>query len=147
MGATILRPHKDLSDILARTHRFRAVDRVGLFALAKDVTRLTADSIDASELQKHFALAKNEKLGSLKSLERLLATKIQPDLARKMLAPLAGIYDLRLADAHLPKETVNESLALVGIDENAPFIHQGYQLLYACVGSFCGIAQVIEKEW
>lgn len=147
LGATILRPHKDLVEILTRTHRFRAVDCAGLFALAKDVTRLTADSIDASVLQKHFAMGKNETLGSLKSLERLLATKLQPDLAHKMLGPLAGIYELRLADAHLPRETVNESLALVGIDESISFIHQGYQLLDACVRSLCYIAQTIEQEW
>jgi hypothetical protein len=147
LGATVIRSHKYLPDILARTHRFRAVDRVGLFALAKDVTRLTADSIDAAVLQKNFALAKDEKLGSLKSLERLLSTKIQADRARKMLGPLAGIYDLRLADAHLPKETVDESLALVGIVEGAPFIHQGYQLLHSCVDCLNDIAQVIDKEW
>lgn len=147
LGATILRPHKDLPVILQRSHRFRALDRHGLFALAKDVTRLTADSIDAIELQKHFSLAKGEKLGSIKSLERLLATKIEPGVARKLLGPLAGIYDLRLADAHLPADTIQDSLALVGIDEAVSFVHQGCQLLHACVTSLIEIAKIIEDKW
>ncbi len=147
LGATILRPHKDLPAILQQCHRFRALDRHGLFSLAKDVTRLTADSIDALALQKHFALTKGQKLGSIKSLERLLATKIEPVTARKMLGPLAGIYDLRLADAHLSGANIKDSLALVGIDDSAPFICQGYQLLHACVTTLIQIAKVIEEMW
>ena len=46
LGVSILRQHDQIPEILSRTHRFRAVDRPGLFALAKDLARLTADSLD-----------------------------------------------------------------------------------------------------
>lgn len=147
LGAIILRPHNDLSIILHRCHRFRALDRHGLFALAKDLARLTADSIDAAELQKHFPLAKGERLGSLKSLERLLGSKTEPNTAHELMGPLAGIYELRLADAHLSGSNIKDSLALVGIDESAPLVHQGYQLLNACVTSLFEITNLVKENW
>lgn len=147
LGFRLFRPHDDYDDILSRVHRFRALDRVGLFSLAKDVARLVADSIDAASIQKHVVPPKGEKWGSLKSLEKLLANKIDPALARSLLTPLVGTYNLRLADAHLPSSETDAALALVGIDEQLPHVWQGEQLLSACVDSLYKIAQVIRDEF
>ena len=147
LGFRLFRPHDDYDDILSRVHRFRALDRAGLFALAKDVARLVSDSIDAASIQKHVVPPKGEKWGSHKSLEKLLASKIDPALARSLLTPLVGTYNLRLADAHLPSSETDEALAQVGINEKLPPVWQGAQLLSACVGSLYRIAEVLRNEF
>jgi hypothetical protein len=144
LGITLIRQHDQIPDLITRAHRFRATDKEGLFALAKDLARLTADSIDAAVLQKLVAPPKGTKWGSLKSLENLLATRINPNHARTLLSPLVGIYELRHADAHLASREAGEALSLVRVDQNAPYVTQGYQLLHACVSSIYGICQVIE---
>jgi hypothetical protein len=128
-----LRNHRDIADLVRRAHRFRATDRAGLLSLAKDLARLTADSLDAAAIQKRLKPPKDPKWGSLKSLEHLLATQVGSDEARAVMGSLFGIYDLRLADAHLPSREVDDALDKVGIDKAAPYAFQGYQLMRACV--------------
>src|SRR5215510_13695633 len=52
LGIMIIRQHDQIAELIAHAHRFRATDKEVLFALAKDLARLTADSIDADALQK-----------------------------------------------------------------------------------------------
>jgi hypothetical protein len=143
-GFPIFRHHDSTESILSRTHRFRATDAAGLFALAKDVARLTADRIDVSALQKLVLPPKGELWGSLKSLEKVLGTVTGPEQARLMTAPLVGAYELRLGDAHLPRGEIAESLRLAGVDASARPIHQGEQLLSSCVSSLYEIAAVLD---
>lgn len=134
-GAALFREHEERAAILSRVHRFRAVDRNGLFSLAKDMARLTADSIDVAELQKVVAPPKKEKWGSLKSLENVLASISAPDEARGLMTPLVGVYELRLGDAHLPGSKLDEALEMVNIDNSMPSVLQG-----ACLIENCAIA-------
>jgi hypothetical protein len=143
LGITIIRQHDQIPDLIARAHRFRATDKEGLFALAKDLARLTADSLDADALQKLVAPPKGTLWRSLKSLENLLATRIDPNRARMMLSTLVRIYELRHADAHLASREFSDALSLVRVDQNAPYVIQGCQLLHACVSSICDICQVL----
>jgi len=143
---SIIRQNNNIPDLIAHIHRFRAIDKAGLYALAKDIARLTADSIDAAAIQTIVSPQKGTKWGSLKSLENLIALKIDPKIARAMLGPLFGIYELRHADAHLPSSEIDAARALVDVDQNLPFILQGYQLLCACVDSIYGIAGVL-RQW
>ena len=143
--APLFRYHSIYDELVVKTHRFRAIDEAGLYELAKDVARLTADSIDAAALQQHAHPPKGEKWGSLKSLEKLLALKVEPATARKLLTPLAGTYDLRLADAHLPSSKTQEALALVGIDPSLPYVWQGHQLLEACAKAIFQIITVLNE--
>jgi hypothetical protein len=69
-------------------------------------------------------LAKGEKRGSLKSLERVLATVIAPEDAHRLTAPLFGVYDLRLGDAHMRSSQINEAFELVGVDQSLSSIRQ-----------------------
>ena len=148
LGLThLIRAHRDSADLMARAHRFRATDQNGLFALAKDLARLTADSFDASQLQRVVAPPKNEKWSSLKSLEKTLATKVGDEKARELMGPLFGIYELRLADAHLAAEDVESSIRLAGVDERSPFVTQGYQLLHSFVGTIYRVCKVIEEQF
>ena len=144
---TLRRQHDYVAELIPHIHRFRATDRKGLFALAKDLARITADDIDARQLQTIVAAPEGERWGSLKSLEKVLATKIDPAAARAMLGPLVGVYELRMADAHLPSDAVNDALLLIGVDDAAPFVMQGYQLLDAAVSAICQVGAVIEAEW
>lgn len=146
LGITLLRDHAYIPELIEKSHRFRAIDKAGLYALAKDVARLTADSIDAAAIQTIVSPPKGTKWGSLKSLENLIATKIDPRIARSMLGSLVGVYELRHGDAHLPGEVVDEGLDLIGIDQRLPYVHQGHQLLHSCVSSIYGIADVL-RHW
>jgi len=146
VGIAVFRPHSDFPTLLRCAHRFRAMDRASLLSLAKDLARLTADSFDATALQKRVRPPSGERWGSLKSLEKLLATQIGVDQARAAMGPLFGIYELRLADAHLPASELDEALEKVGINQSAPYVVQGYQLLDACVGTLYAIIKVVE-DW
>ena len=148
MKITLRRQHDYVAELIPRIHRFRAIDRKGLFALAKDLARITADDIDKRKLQAIVAPPKGECWGSLKSLEKVLATKIDPANARSMLGPLVGVYELRLADAHLPSDdAVDDAMRLIGVDDASPFVVQGYQLLHAAVAAIYQIGTVIEAKW
>ena len=50
-GFSVLKPHRETDRLIRVSHRFRATDRAGLYALAKDLARLTADSLDAARIQ------------------------------------------------------------------------------------------------
>lgn len=147
LGISLFQENDQIPSLVARTHRFRATDREGLYALAKDLARLTADCISTKALHSLVPPPKNEKWGSLKSLERVLATKIPPGTAREVLGPLVGTYELRNADAHLSSQQHTEALRLVNISEGAPYITQGYQLIHSCVSALCTISEVIESRF
>jgi hypothetical protein len=80
-GFELFRKHDQWKNLIAHIHRFRSTDETNFFALAKDVSRLTADSIDLSELKKIAIPPKGERWGSLKSLEKVLARHSNPALA------------------------------------------------------------------
>lgn len=145
LNISIFGDHEFVRELLPTIHRFRAVDSSGLYALAKDVARLTADSLDAAAMQTIVHPPKGTKWGSLKTLENLLASKIGSNSARSMLSALVGAYELRHADAHLPSSDLDDALALLKVDKSLPTIFQGYQLLDACVSSIYGVAEVLRK--
>lgn len=145
-GIVALRPHRDIPDLLRCAHRFRAIDQAGLLSLAKDLARLTGDSFDAAAIQTRVRPPDGEKWGSLKSLEHLLATQVGAEAARALMGPLFGIYELRLADAHLSTSELDEALEKAGVDKAAPYVVRGYQLLHACVGTLYAIIKIVE-EW
>ena len=95
----LFRSHELVSELLERAHRFRAVDENGLFSLAKDLNRLIVERIDSGALRTHITPPNGEKWGSLKLLENLLALKYKNGFARKLLTPLVGVNELRVADA------------------------------------------------
>jgi hypothetical protein len=145
LGFVLFREHEQFNTVLARTHRLRATDRAGFFALAKDLARLTADTLDGSALQTIVAPPKGVKWGSLKALENLLARKIGAEEARRLMGPLFGTYDLRLADAHLTSNEVEEAFTLVGVDQALPYVTQGCQLLRTCVTCLEEVLRILQQ--
>lgn len=129
-GIPLFRSHSSRADIFAAVHRFRALDQQGVFALAKDISRLIVEAIDTAELHRIAPPVKgNSGTGSLKSLERVLATITNPTKARDALTHLVGIYELRGADAHLPSAELDQAFNLAGVDNSAPPLQQGLQVL------------------
>lgn len=143
-GLRMFREHKEIASLLSRCHRFRSIDKNGLLSLAKDIARLTADSIDGAALQKVVS-ATSGKVASLKALENAIASKSDQSEARSLMGPLFGIYELRLADAHLPGD-LEAAFKLAGIDEREPFVMQGFQLLDSCVSTLYAIANLLKAK-
>ncbi|MEX2302323.1 MAG: hypothetical protein WD733_15385, partial [Bryobacterales bacterium] len=144
LGFRLFREHDEFEAIIARTHRFRSTERGGFFALAKDVARLTADSIDVSGLHKIAPPPADKKQGSLKSLEAVLALKVGADEARRLVGPLFGVLELRHADAHLPSKELGDAFGLVGVNPDHTFVIQGKRLLQACSTALFEIREALE---
>lgn len=129
-GRPLLRTHDSVPALLRRLHRFQAVEPDGLLELAKDATRLFVERLDVDAIAAQLSLTKGEKRpGSLKLLETLLAGFSTEAEAQKTMAPLFGIYDLRLADAHLGSSRIDSGLSRAGVDTKLPSPMQGRQLL------------------
>jgi hypothetical protein len=143
LGFALFRAHERFQSLACEAHRFRSTDRGSFFSLAKDLARLTADAIDTAAIQKVVAPPKGEKWGSLKSLEALIALKVGPARAHTLLGPLFGVYELRQADAHLPTSDADSALGLVKVDQRAPFVTQGYQLLHSYVSSLYSLGEAL----
>lgn len=145
-GQSLFREHKDVNDIVEKIHRFRAKDRDGLLVLSKDVNRVVSDRLNLSLLNQVAPSAKTERRGSLKSLQAALATLAPEETARAAVAPLVGVYELRLGDAHLPSSETEESFQLIPIDQAVHPIQQGFQLIGGVVTSLQNIAALIEEN-
>lgn len=143
IGSPLFRPHASTEKLVGSISRFRALEPDGLFSLAKDLMRVVADRIDTAALQKIVPPHKGEKWGSLKSLEKYLATIISPEDARTVVGPLFGAYDLRLADAHLPKEELTKAYDLTRIDPTSPPLEQGYELIVAVASALINVGRVM----
>lgn len=130
-GTPLFRTHHAAEEIVESIHRFRAVDKTGLLSLAKDLARLVADRIDVNALRRIIAPPAGEKWGSLKSLEKALGSQIEAERASAIVAPLFGIYELRVGDAHLPSTEINSAMTKARVDQTTPFVEQGAQLIYS----------------
>jgi len=144
-GWPLLREHARMKEIVSSIHRYRALDESGFLALAKDIARLTADSIDAARLQSLFPISKGDKLASLKSLERGLGTLVSSEVARSAMTVLVGVYDLRLGDAHLPSEKLQEAFELADVSEEEPPLFRAAHLIHNVTSALFRIATIIEN--
>jgi hypothetical protein len=141
-GFRLFKAHDEFARIAARCHRFRSVDQPGMLALAKDVCRITADLIDKQAIHE-VALPPDRKIGTLKSLEFLVAGRIGERAAADLMSPLFGLWELRLADSHPPTGDLDESLAKLRIDSDDPWVLRGLQLLDATVATLWNVRDVL----
>jgi len=143
-GTHLFTNHEHVSAVIANCDRFRATNEAGFLALAKDLARITADSIDIAPLHKISPpLAGGQGRGSLASMQRVLTTIVGPEESRRLMSPFVGVYDLRLGDAHLPSATLAEAMALAEIDENQSWLRKGQQLLHCVVSALFAIEAVV----
>jgi hypothetical protein len=134
-------------NILQNIHRFRALSLDGLFSLSKDVSRVSIDIFNTTDLKKLVQPQKEEKLGSLKLLEKLLATKIDPKFASEVMSPFHGVYNLRICDSHFPSDELDEFFNELQINKTDPFVLQGQTLLSTVVNCIYLIIDIIDKEF
>ena len=145
-GFEVIRSHPDQERLFRSIHRFRAIDESGFYSLAKDVARMTADSIDSRGLQAIVPVPQGQKRGSLKSLESALGTVVNARDAVRIMTPLFGAYDLRLADAHLPTSDIEDAFERVSAERTTPWIKQGECLLHAVVSSLTAIGVAFAND-
>lgn len=109
--------------------RFSSIDQASLLRLAKEVIRVFSERLNKSELKKLSTHPKKKDLGSNKLLEDILAQKIGTDKAHEIFGVIAGVYDMRIGDAHPTSSKISDALKLAKIDENNSFLRQGEQLI------------------
>jgi len=119
----------DDSAVMRQVSRFASKDRDSLLRLAKDLIRIFSDRLDVRELRKLSTHADKGKLGSNRLLQDVLAQKVGAEKARNVCGPIAGTYEMRLGDAHPTSSAIGDALKLAGVDESAPFLKQGEQLI------------------
>jgi hypothetical protein len=65
-------------------------------------------------------------------------------MARRAMSSLFGIYDLRLADAHLPPEELADAYARAGTDGASRPIFQSLPMLHMLVNALHEIATLLK---
>jgi hypothetical protein len=142
LGSDLFRGHPSDQAISRKIHRFQATSLGGFYLLCKEITRFLIERIDMDLLKR----LKNEdaKLGTLKRLENIL-TALGYD-GRQMMGVLVGVYDLRLADAHLPStDKVTDAMKLVGVDYEKAKLYSGKQLIENINVSLAQIKEAFDK--
>jgi hypothetical protein len=145
-GVRLITEHTEADQIIARSHRFRATSKEGLFELAKDLHRLVGERVDISAIKKILKPINDEASGSLKSLERLLALEVGDSLAYKIMGPFHGVYTLRNSDSHLPSGELQAAYKLCGIDENQPLVIQGLEMIDTYVSALYTVCKVLKPR-
>ncbi len=145
LGFPLLRENDEFHKIIKKCHRFRSLNFEGLCGLAKDLARVTADSIATSSLQKIVTPPEKEKWGSLKTMEKYLSTLTSEEEAHAIMGPLFAIYELRTADAHMPGKDYIKQLASLSVNSKESFVFQAYQMLGICVNSIYNIVDIIKS--
>ena len=127
-GVAFLRDHPEIEELKCEIHRFRATDENGLRSLAKDIVKVSIERINKKSLVNALGGSKSE-LGTLKLLQALLAKYTDETYAYNRMTPLFGVYELRVADAHLSSADVEDCYAKLGVDRSAPFVKQAEMLI------------------
>lgn len=142
-GKPLFTPHPAIEDIIGGIHRFRALEETGLLELAKDLARVTVESLDGSALSVLADPPPKMKAGSVKHLEAALQKEVSQDDARAITKVLVGINELRQAAAHLPSSGFAKAYGLVGIDEQSELdVVKGRLMLESLVDSLVKMVQV-----
>jgi len=136
----------DRTEAMKQVSRFASKDQSSLLRLAKELVRVFSDRLDVRELRKLSTHANKDKLGSNKLLEDVLAQKIGHEKARKVFGPIAGVYDMRVGDAHPTSSKIGDALKLAGIDGSNTYLKQGEQLISNFGQSIWWIGKLLFEE-
>lgn len=139
-GENLLNNEK-IDEILKKINRFISIEKDGLYVLAKDIARVTADSFSNSLLKRVLGNKKEYKdLGSLKLLRELLSSKIPKSTAEKIMEPLDASYLLRISDAHIPsREQIDAALKSLKINSDTNDVEKGRILIHECTTCLASI--------
>lgn len=109
--------------------RFASKDQASLLRLAKELVRVFSDRLDVRTLRKLSDHPEKDKLGSNKLLQSILAKKAGEERAKEIFGVIAGVYDMRLGDAHPTSAKIGDALKLAGINTSLSHLRQGEQLI------------------
>ena len=140
----IFREHNEVKSLERQLHRFVALDESGLRRLSKDIVKFTIERLEKESLRR--ILGVKDSIGTLKLLEKLLASVTSDDFAKLHMAPLFGVYDLRGADSHLASGNIECSYKRIGIDREKPYVVQGAMLLKNVANTIGEIGIYIKKS-
>lgn len=144
-GKQLFGAHHALDQIFPRIHRFRALEKSGVLELAKDLARVTVESLDGDALSVLAPTPKGMKSGSVKHLEAALQKNTSFEQARALTKVLVGINELRQADAHLPSSEFAQAFDLVGVNQQTDPVTQGRQMLESLIESLAQMGEVISR--
>jgi len=140
-GRELIKRHASSEDISKEIHRFHATSLEGFYSLCKEITRFLIERIDIDLLKK--IKTETDSLGSLKRLQHIL-TALGFD-GRKLMGVFVGVYELRLADAHLPSSTdIEDAMALVGVDYDVEELGAGKLLLQNLNNALADLKNALE---
>jgi len=139
-GRSLFRRLPSPDQLVTSLHRFRSLDLASLCTLAKDVTRHISDNFDL-DLLKQLKPNEPKDLKSLKRIERLLTASGHN--GRTLIGPLAGVYELRLADAHDKTLNLPSTFKLIGIDDNGYYPIMGKHLIYSAASVLEHLARIL----
>lgn len=110
-------------------NRFSCIDQASLLTLAKELIRVFSERLNQEALRELSSHKDKKILRSNKLLESILADKVGAEKAREIFGVIAGVYDMRIGDAHLASSKVDSALQLAGIDESQSYLKQAEQLI------------------
>jgi len=141
-GRELLKRHVSSENISKKIHRFHATTLEGFYSLCKEITRFLIERIDVDLLKQIKTEADSPQ--SLKRLERIL-TAFGYD-GRQLMGALVGVYELRLADAHLPSSTdIEDAMRLVAVDYDVDKLSAGKRLLQNLNNALADIKNALES--
>ena len=82
----------------------------------------------------------------MKSLEKYLSTVVSEEEARRIMGPLFGAYELRIADAHYSSKNVEDAFKILDIDTKMSRLDQGYRLIEKVAHTILRIGDAIVIE-
>lgn len=99
-------------------NRFRVSNISDAYSLAKDISKITVEIINAKEIKKFFNIT--EDLKSLKLVEKVLEKIIGEKDSKAKMCPIFAIYDLRNFDAHVKtnRNDIENAFERLGININ-----------------------------
>ncbi len=113
LGRSLLKEHTEADNMLQNIQRFHERSMKGICFLCKELTRLIIERIDVA-LLKELDPDADKKLGSIKRVDSFLTSK--GFNGRQVTAPLVGVYEMRLGDAHLLSKDMDEAMKLLGLE-------------------------------
>ncbi len=144
-GKPLFFEHEYCDKLFGKCHRFRAIERSGLYELAKDLYRLTIERVDPSALSAVVTPQKGEEQKTINHLQKVLETCRDAQEARKIVSSIRGLNRLRQADAHMPSENIEPSIRQAGIIETGNPINEAYQLLQHFAKTLNKISEILRE--
>jgi hypothetical protein len=139
-GESLLKDHPAVSELLKAVNRFQSVDHSGMFQLCKEITRVVVERLNVP-LLKRLMPTVGQELGSIKRLAKVIEQRGAD--GKELTKVLVGVYELRLADAHLPSQDLEHACDLLGISSKQNFVENGKVIILQVANAIDQISEVV----